>query len=246
MGEKIIPHRPHHAAALHRPERRQRAAYVAGAGGGHRPVHVARIGEGLFGQGFAGCGIIDDEPARAAIDEVSIDEVLPVAGNLLSHGGLPHPVLQGHHRMLGIQPAFRIDDQRTGLVAAALQAALHRFDETNVFFHGGGAVLDGEPAHDVGIDAIDRVPAAPDHHVIGIHRAPVIGVEHVARIDLKREHRPQEPGGVVARMGIALKVDRVAHPVEIGALGGVTQAMPLWLDVVGLRLDHARWRRSDG
>jgi hypothetical protein len=138
-GEKIIPHRAHHAAALDRPERRQRAAYVAGAGGGHRPVHVARIGEGLLGQGFAGRGIIDDEPARAAIDEVSIDEVLPVAGNLISAiDGLPHPVLQGHHRMLGIQPAFRIDDQRTGLVAAALQSALHRFDETNVFFHRGG------------------------------------------------------------------------------------------------------------
>jgi hypothetical protein len=35
-------------------------------------------------------------------------------------------------------------------------------------------------------------------------------------------------------MGIALKIDRVAHAIEIGALGGVAQAMPLWLNVVGL------------
>jgi hypothetical protein len=83
--------------------------YVAGAGGGHRPVHVTRIGECLFGQGFAGCRIINDEPARAAIDKFSIDEVLPVASNLLSHWRPPASSAVGSS--LNARNSTRISDR---------------------------------------------------------------------------------------------------------------------------------------
>lgn len=64
--------------------------------------------------------------------------------------------------MFGIQPAGEVQNQWTGFVAPALQAALHALDQVDIFFNGGGAVLDGKPADRLAILASGREPAAPD------------------------------------------------------------------------------------
>jgi hypothetical protein len=47
--------------------------------------------------------------------------------------------------------------------------------------------------------------------MIGVDSAPVVGVEKIARIDLKREHRPEEPGGIIARIVVLKAIDVIGH-----------------------------------
>ena len=71
--------------------------------------------------------------------------------------------------------------------------------------------------------------------MVGIHRAPVIGVQKIAGIDLEREHRPQEPRGIDPGIVIRRQVDGIAHRIQVLAFGGMAQTMALRLDVVGFR-----------
>ena len=96
--------------------------------------------------------------------------------------------------MFGFDATGGINDERPRAIPAALQATLHRFNKMDVFFHRGLAILQGELPHRFRLVAVYAVPAAPDDNMIRVNRAPVVSVQQIAWIDLKREHRPQEPG----------------------------------------------------
>ena len=81
-------------------------------------------------------------------------------------------------------------------------APLHRFHQTDILFHGTGSILHRKAADDVGVDTVHGIPAAPHGHAFRSRGPPVIGVEHIARIDLKRKRRPQEPRPVFGGMGV--------------------------------------------
>lgn len=113
------------------------------------------------------------------------------------------------------------------------------FDEADVFFDGGLAVLDGEVADDVGVFTTDGVPAPLEQHLVRPLRLPVVGVQNVAWIDLEGDGGPKIPGGVVARILIRLQVDGIGHILQVLTLGCVTQAIALGLDVVGGGFNYA-------
>ena len=143
-----------------------------------------------------------------------------------------------HDGMLRIHAAFRVHHQRPRHVAARPKPALHAFDKVNVLFHRGLAILHRQRA-DLGlVGAVKRVPSAPDHDMRRVDHAPMVGVQHVARIDLKREHREQEPTGIFIEMREA-GVDIVGHILKALALSRMTQALALRLDIVGFGFDHA-------
>ena len=71
-----------------------------------------------------------------------------------------------------------------------------------------------------------------------IHGAPVIGVQQIAGIDLKAEHRPQEPTGILVIIRMTT-VDIVGQLIQRRRFRGVAQAIALGLDVIGFGLDDA-------
>ena len=150
---------------------------------------------------------------------------------------IAHPLLQVHDGMFRIHPTARIDHQRAGPIPARAEPALHAFDKVNVFFHGGCPILLRELSNLFIVNSTDRVPASPDDHMTRIDCAPVIGVQNIARIDLERKHRPQEPAGIFVLMRKA-RIDVIGHILEVLTFGCVSQTLALRLNVVGFRLDH--------
>ena len=101
-----------------------------------------------------------------------------------------HPTLEMHDRVFRIHPAAWINDQRSGTVSARAKTALNGFDQTDVFFHRRFAVLHGQLPNFRILCAANGIPTPPDNYMIGVDRSPMIGVQHISGINLKRKHRP--------------------------------------------------------
>ena len=100
----------------------------------------------------------------------------------------------------------------------------------NVFLDGRFAILHGKLPLGFRPHSVNTIPAAPDNHMVGIHRASVIGVQKIAGIDLEREHRPQEPRGIDPSIVIRRKVDGIAHRIQVLAFGGMAQTMAMRIE----------------
>ena len=110
----------------------------------------------------------------------------------------------------------------------------------NILFHRGLTILHGQIADHLAFHTARCVPAAPDGAVIDVLRAPVVGVQNIARITLERKHRPQKPRSVFTRM-FHRKINRIGHGLQALTFRGVAQDIALFkrLDVIGFGLDHA-------
>ena len=148
--------------------------------------------------------------------------------------------------MFRIHTAGRIQNQRPGHIAARAKTALHRFHKVDIFLHRRLPVLHGHPAHHFIVFPLRRIPPAPDRHTVHGFGPPVVGVQKVSGIDLKRKHRPQKERPVFPCMGHGV-VNRIGHLRDRRTFRGVFQHIAARrLNIVGFGLDDARWRKSRG
>ena len=143
------------------------------------------------------------------------------------------------NRVFRIDPAGRIDDQWAGPVAAAFEASLNGLDKPYILGNRRIAILLRQRIDHRRVVFIVGVPAAFHRDGFNAGRDESVGVEHVARIDLKRHRRPQEPRAVVTGVRHA-HVDVVGHAVEVGRNRRVMKDVPaVRRDVIGPGVDHA-------
>jgi len=85
--------------------------------------------------------------------------------------------------------------------------------------------------------AIHRVPAPPYLYFFTIDGLPVVCVEYITGIDLEGEQGPKKPRRVISCVLVRIKINGVTHAIKVLALGRVAQAVPLRLNIIGIRFN---------